>query len=151
MAWLLFLHLLAAVFWVGGMVLMLLVVRPVAGEQLDPPLRQRFLYEALRRFFVGVWAAIATLVVTGYAMVFGYFGGMASIGLHVHLMQAVAIAMIAIFIGLYMRPFARLKSALAAGDLSRGAAALAGIRRLVTLNSLLGVVAMALGSAGRYL
>src|SRR5271154_1111262 len=94
------LHIVSAVVWVGGMFFALMVLRPASGP-LDPPARLALWQRVFDRFFPWVIAAIALLLVSGYAMVFEVFGGFAGIGLHVHLMQATGIVMILIFLHLY--------------------------------------------------
>ena len=78
------LHLLAAVYWVGGMLVMLLAVRPAAVELLEPPLRLPLLCGALSRFFRGVWLSLVVLLATGLWMLFVVFGGFAHSGWHIH-------------------------------------------------------------------
>ena len=60
----LFVHLLCAAFWVGGMALMHFAVRPAAVATLEPPLRLRMMAATLRRFFVGVDASVTLLSVS---------------------------------------------------------------------------------------
>lgn len=59
-----YLHLLAAVVWVGGIVFLATVAVPLA-RQLDQPLRTRVISEAGRRFRAIGWASLAVLLVTG--------------------------------------------------------------------------------------
>ena len=66
---LLALHTLAAVLWVGGMFFALVVLRP-AADGLDGPERLRLWRRVFARFFPWVWVAVATLLVTGYIMLF---------------------------------------------------------------------------------
>ncbi len=61
MTWL---HMLAAVAWVGGMVFNLLVVRPSMGV-VDLPQRLKLVDGILRRFIPVVWASVGLLVSTG--------------------------------------------------------------------------------------
>src|SRR5580692_10383222 len=111
----LILHIFGAVVWVGGMFFALLVLRPASGP-LDPATRLALWQRVFAGFFPWVFAAIVLLLISGYAMVFGVFGGFAGIGLHVHIMQAIGIIMILIFLHLYFAPWKRFRTALAAGD-----------------------------------
>ncbi|MGN5479437.1 hypothetical protein ACTMU2_28655 [Cupriavidus basilensis] len=52
---LLFLHVTAAVVWVGGMFFAYLCLRPVAGQVLDPPSRLQLWRGVFDRFFRWVW------------------------------------------------------------------------------------------------
>jgi uncharacterized membrane protein len=145
----LILHVLSAVVWVGGMFFALVVLRPASGP-LDPSLRLALWQRVFGRFFPWVIAAIVLLLLSGYAMVFGVFGGFAHLGLHVHLMQATGIVMILVFLHLYFAPWKRFRVAVAAGDNRAAAAQLNQIRILVTINLILGLVTVAIGSSGRY-
>ncbi|HTZ36464.1 MAG TPA: CopD family protein [Stellaceae bacterium] len=145
----LILHVLSAVVWVGGMFFALAVLRPASGP-LDPPARLALWHRVLDRFFRWVIAAIVLLLLSGYAMVLWVFGGFAGVGLHVNLMQAIGIVMVLIFLHVYFAPWKRFRTAMAAGDYPRAAAQLNQIRWLVTLNLVLGLVVVAVGSSGRY-
>src|ERR1700742_3680737 len=96
----LILHVLSAVVWVGGMFFALLVLRPATGP-LEPAVRLQLWARVLGNFFPWVIAAIALLLVSGYAMVFAVFGGFPYVGLHVHIMQGTGIIMILLFFHLY--------------------------------------------------
>ncbi len=61
------LHLLAAVTWIGGMLFIALVLVPVTRRLTDPALRVRLIQESGRRFRAVGWAALALLVLTGLA------------------------------------------------------------------------------------
>ena len=145
----LILHIVSAVGWVGGMFFALVVLRPASGP-LDPAARLALWQRVFGRFFPWVIAAIALLLVSGYAMVFEVFGGFAGIGLHVHLMQATGIVMILIFLHLYFSPWKRFRAAVTAHDNATAAAQLNQIRILVTVNLVLGLITVAIGSSGRY-
>ena len=66
-----FLHIAAAIVWLGGICFMLFSLRPAAAEQLAPPQRLPLIADVLRRFFMLVWLAVAILLVTGLAMLLG--------------------------------------------------------------------------------
>jgi uncharacterized membrane protein len=145
----LILHVLSAIVWIGGMFFALIVLRPASGP-LEPPARLALWGRVFGRFFPWVFAAVVLLLISGYAMVFAVLGGFAGIGLHVHLMQAIGIVMILIFLHLYFAPWKRFGVALAAGDNPAAAAQLNQIRILVTVNLVLGLIVAAIGSSGRY-
>lgn len=87
---LLWLHTLAAVAWIGGMVFNLFVLRPSVGV-IEPSQRVRLSLGVLRRFIPLAWLSIALLTITGaflalpwtpsYLLLFklGVFLGMAGI------------------------------------------------------------------------
>jgi len=147
----LFLHILAAVIWVGGMFFAHVVLRPVAVGQLEPPVRLKLWIGVFKRFFPMVFAAIATLLVTGYWMVLSFFGGFDAVGLHVHIMIWAGYVMMLIFFHVFFAPFKRLKRAVAAEDWATGGKSLAQIRSLVGINLLIGLAIIAIASGGRYL
>ena len=145
----LILHSLSAVVWVGGMFFALLVLRP-ATVLLEPGPRLELWSRVLDRFFAWVIAAIVLLLATGYLMIFGVYGGFGAIGLHVHLMQGLGIVMMLLFFHLYFVPWRRLRAALARQDFPAAAGQLNQIRLIVTVNLILGLVTVAVGSSGRY-
>lgn len=145
------LHLLAAVVWVGGMLVMLMAVRPAAVELLEPPQRLPLLCGALARFFVWVWMALAVLLVTGLWMLFAVYGGFANVGWHIHSMLMLYLVMSGLFIFLYAGPFALLKQALAEQQYPAAGKQMGRIRHIVTVNASLGVLTVMLAGAGRYL
>jgi uncharacterized membrane protein len=59
--------------------------------------------------------------------------------------------MMLLFFHLYFAPFRRLKLAVAASDSQEGGRQVGKIRRLVGINLIIGLVVVAIGSAGRYL
>lgn len=59
------LHLLAALFWLGGMFFLGVVGAPVLRGVEPPSLRQRLFHELGTRFRTAGWVAIAVLVATG--------------------------------------------------------------------------------------
>jgi uncharacterized membrane protein len=143
------LHVLAAVVWVGGMFFALQVLRPSAGP-LDSGDRLALWERVFSRFFPWVFAAIVLLLVSGYAMVFGVFAGFRGIGRHVHIMQGTGIVMILLFFHLYFAPWRRFRAALARDDRAQAARQLDQIRWIVTINLILGLITVAVGSSGRY-
>jgi uncharacterized membrane protein len=61
-----YVHLLAAITWVGGTLFLFMVLVPVIRKAQDPPgASVRILSAAARRFRVVAWVALATLVGTG--------------------------------------------------------------------------------------
>jgi uncharacterized membrane protein len=145
----LILHIFSAVVWVGGMFFALIVLRP-ATVALEPGARLDLWLRVFERFFVWVFAAIVLLLASGYAMVFGVYAGFRGIGLHVHIMQGLGIIMMLLFFHLYFAPWRRFRAALAGQDHAAAGRQLGQIRMIVTINLLLGLVTVAVGSSGRY-
>ena len=147
----LLLHALAAVVWVGGMFFAYVVLRPVAAGQLQPPQRLALWAGVFGKFFPWVFAAIVILLLTGFWMVFAFYGGFGAVGPYVHTMLWLGIVMMLIFMHVYFAPFKRLKLAVAAEDWTTGSAKLAQIRLLIAINLALGLCVVAIASGGRYL
>lgn len=148
-AFLVAVHVLAAVIWVGGMFFAYMALRPAtAGLSLAErvPLWSR----ALGRFFLWVWLAVIALLVTGYALIFGFFGGMGAVGTHIHVMHGLGWVMFLAFGHLFFGPWKRLRAALAAGSVDEAARHLNQIRWIVALNLTLGLIVVAVASGGRY-
>jgi putative copper export protein len=60
-----FVHLAAALTWVGGMLFVALVLVPVTRRLEDAPLRRRLMHDTGMRFRTVGWIAMALLVATG--------------------------------------------------------------------------------------
>ncbi len=144
-------HILSAVLWVGGMFFAHQVLRPVAVQQFEPPQRLKLWTQVFRRFFPWVWVCILLLPLSGYWMVFSLFGGMANVGLHIHLMQGLGWLMILLFLHLYFAPFRRLKEAVVTEQWPEAGKRLNQIRLIVGINLSLGLLVIAIAAGGRYL
>jgi uncharacterized membrane protein len=143
------LHALAAVVWVGGMFFAYMVLRPSAGT-LDSPSRLTLWRRVFARFFPWVWASIAVLLGTGYAMLFFGFGGFAGAGVHIHVMQVTGILMMLLFLHLFFAPWRRFYRAVDNAAFAQAAPALNRIRLIVAINLVLGLVTVATGASGRF-
>jgi uncharacterized membrane protein len=144
----LFVHLLCAAFWVGGMATLHFAVRPAAVATLEPPLRLRLMAATLRRFFVGVDASVTLLFVTGVALILAT-GGFRGVHWRVQAMMSIAIMMAAIYVYIRASVFRALRRAVEQGAWPVAAARLDTVRRLVTLNLALGVAVFGVAILGR--
>jgi uncharacterized membrane protein len=142
-------HILAAVIWVGGMFFAHIVLRPSAGA-LDVQTRLALWERVLGRFFAWVWASIAALLVSGFAMVMIGLGGFASLAHYINVMMAVGILMMMLFAHVYFAPWRRFRRAVAAADWAVAERNIKQIRILVMVNLLLGLVTVVVGASGRY-
>jgi uncharacterized membrane protein len=138
---LLFLHLAAAIFWMGGMAFMVLALRPVLHEQLQPPQRLPLITAVLGRFFVVVAISIAVLLITGVWLLLQVPGAQAPVGWHV--MSGLGIVMMLIFGHIWMAPYKRLKAAVAAADWPTGGRNALQVTLLAKVNLGIGWVAIA--------
>jgi uncharacterized membrane protein len=135
-------HVLGAVLWVGGMAFALLALRPAAEEALEGPPRLALMRGALRRFFLIVWHAMPAMLLTGYALLFGWYGGFRGAGWHVHVMHLTGLLMAAVFLGAFFGPW----KAVRAGE----ASAMMRLRQLVWVNLALGLLTVAVAAWGRF-
>lgn len=134
----LFFHLAAAIFWMGGMAFMLLALRP-ALALVDPPQRVALMTAVLRRFFTVVAISIAVLAVTGgwlFADAPGATRGWQA-------MAVIGVAMMLVFGHIFLAPWRRFKAAGAAGDWPAAGAAATQIALLAKVNLGLGWIAIA--------
>jgi uncharacterized membrane protein len=143
------LHSLSAVVWVGGMFFALFALRP-ATAPLEPGPRLLLWSRVLERFFFWVMAAIVLLLASGYGMIFGVYSGFRGIGLHINIMQGLGIIMMLLFFHLYFAPWRRFRAAVGDQDYPAAARQLDQIRVIVTINLILGLITIAVGSSGRY-
>lgn len=147
MKFMIMLHVLGIVIWVGGMFFAHQILRPVAADRLEPPLRLPLWVGVFKRFFPWVWLCVAVILVSGLLMI-GLLGGMSGAPLHVHAMLGTGIAMMAIFAYVFFVPFARLQRAVLNQDWKAGGASLANIRQLVGINLALGLITIAIATTG---
>jgi len=145
------LHLLSAVVWVGGMFFAYMFLRPVAATQLEPPARLQLWAGVFQRFFPFVWLSILFLPLTGYMMLFDIWGSMKAAPLYIHIMNGLGIVMILIYLHVYFAPFKRLKEAVVKQDWPEGGRNLNIIRKMVGINTVIGLIVIIVASAGRTL
>lgn len=144
------LHALAAVAWVGGMAFAYGILRPAAGGTLEGPARLELWRGVFARFFPVVWVAVAVLLVTGYYMLLGPFGGFAGAGTHIHVMHGLALVMTAIFAHVFFAPWRRFRRAVDRIERDAAVTELNRIRRLIAVNLVLGIIVVLVATGGRY-
>jgi len=66
----LWIHVLSAIFWVGGMLFLTLVLAPVFRSESGKPETYVFFKKVATRFRNGVWIAVLLLVLTGPLLLF---------------------------------------------------------------------------------
>lgn len=142
----LWLHLLATVIWVGGMFFAHVALRPAAAA-LPPQVRLPLMATTLTSFFQWAGVSVATIVVTGFLMIFA-MGGFGAVGGHIHLMTALGLVMASIFGFIVVVPFPRFRAALAGGAFELAGTALGEVRRLVGINLVLGLVTITIAVLG---
>jgi uncharacterized membrane protein len=136
------LHLLAITTWVGGMAFSLLVLRP-SLIVLDPAARLALHGQVFRRFFKIIWHVMPIALLSGWAMVFGVYGGFANLYWPVNVMQLLGLVMAVVFVAVFFGPWKRFRAA-------PSAESAATIRRLITFNLALGVVTIVVASLSHF-
>lgn len=144
---LLALHILAVVFWVGGMAFAYTILRPAAGG-LEPAQRLPLWRRVFASFLPRVGGAIVVILVTGIWMIFSVFGGFAAAPLNVNLMMATGILMMLLYLHLVFAPWKRFRMAVDGGDLQGAAHNLDKIRRTVAINTALGLLTIVIAVSG---
>ena len=146
-----FIHLVAAMFWVGGIFLVYRVFRPVV-LQLEPPQRLTLFLGVFNKFFPWVWLFIVALLVTGYIGMEVAFGGLDSAPWYLVAMEVVGWVMIVLFAWLYFVYFKRFKQQLELMDYAAAGRILhVKMRPIIVTNLFLGVVEAFIGTVGSFL
>lgn len=141
----LFLHIVAVVLWVGGMIFTHFCLRP-AVQALPPAQRLPLWVALLSRFFPLVWGAIVLLLGTGLAKLLAVGFGAAPTAWHVMMLSG--LIMMAVFASIWFGPWAALKRAVAVEDWAGAAVQMNRIRQRVSLNLLLGLLTIAIATLG---
>ena len=136
-----FIHLVGAIVWVGGMVFAHFALRPAAAQLLEPAARLPLMAEALGRFFRLVLPAVVAILVSGWALLSQV--GMARSPWGWHVMLVLGVVMAGIFAFIYGRLFPALRKAVASQQWPAAAASLNRIRGLVLVNLCLGLLVVA--------
>jgi len=132
-------HVLSIVLWIGGMAFAHFFLRP-AVAQLEASVRLRLMHDVLGRFFQAVLVASLLTLISGVWMLgrvakqVVQSGGSFEMPLAWTVMAVLGIVMVAIFMHIRFVLFKRLGQAVAASEWSAGAAAMAQIRRWVSIN-----------------
>ena len=134
--WVLAVHVLCAVLWVGGMFFAYVVLRPSLSV-LEPMQRIALHTQVFRRFFLVVWHAMPLILLSGFVVLFGFYGGMEFVGWNVHLMMLLGLIMSAVFLLIFFGPYARFRRTT---DRTVAAASIDRIRKLIGINLVLGIV-----------
>ncbi|MDE2516756.1 MAG: CopD family protein [Rhodospirillales bacterium] len=135
------LHLICAVLWIGGMGFALLVLRPSLAV-LAPAERGLLHNQVFRRFFLLIWHAMPLLILSGVALMVLRFGPGAPAPWPVNAMAAIGIVMAILFAVIFFGPWKRFRQTT---DRARASAMIERIRVLVTVNFVLGLIALILG------
>ncbi len=138
------LHVLCAVIWVGGMFFAYLVLRPSLSV-LEPIQRIALHTQVFRRFFLIIWHVMPLILLTGYAMALGQYGGFEHLTWNVNTMQLIGLIMSAIFVVIVFGPYARFRRTT---DRNTAAASIDRIRKLIGINLILGIITVIVATLG---
>ncbi len=144
-------HVLSVVIWVGGMFFAYMALRPAAASLLEPPVRLTLWRAVFSKFFPWVWAAVIGILLSGYWMIFGAYGGMANTPLFVHIMHGLGLIMMLIYLHVFFAPYRKLTKAVNNKEWPVGGAALNQIRILIGINLAIGLITIVVATAGKYL
>ena len=140
------LHVLAFTVWVGGMFFAHQALRPAAVSTLEPPMRLRLWKATFARFFPWVWWSIIIILATGLWMMFQF----PKPPIFVHIMLALGIVMMAIFLHVFFSPYSKLIKAVDAEDWKEGGRLLGQIRMLIGINLSIGLITIVIATAGKF-
>lgn len=146
-----FVHLLAAIFWVGGIFLVYMVFRPVAMAQLEPPQRLTMFLGIFSKFFPWVWVFIVALVISGYIDWVIRLGGFESPPLYLLAMEIIGWIMIVLFAWLYFGFYKQFKKHVEDKSFAEAGMVLhTKMRPIIVTNLVLGIVEAFIGVSAHY-
>ncbi len=143
------LHLVAAIFWMGGMAFMLMALRPAAIALMQPPERLMLMGAVWKRFFPVVLVSAIALFATGanlYTTLFRAIKeatGQGSVPLGWNLMLVLGLLMMVIFAYIYGVTYPKFKRAMTSLDWPLAGQAAAQVHLLMVTNFTLGWLAIA--------
>jgi uncharacterized membrane protein len=138
---LLFLHIAAAVVWVGGMFFAYFCLRPATSQVLEPPQRLALWVATFSPFLRYAAISVVVLVGSGFGMLLPVGFGAAPHGWLA--MMVLGLVMAGVFVYVYFGLYPKLVSSTQAGSWQAAAGVLNSIRRLVGLNLMLSVLVLA--------
>lgn len=142
-------HVLAVIVWIGGMFFGVVALRP-AMRGMDTLAAARFWNTVLGRFLPWVWAAIATLLASGFYMVFNGFGGFSELPWFIQFMMGIGIFMMMLMGHVTFSAFKKLKRAVAADDAALAAKPLRQTRIIMDVSLILGLLIVIVIMSGAY-
>jgi uncharacterized membrane protein len=134
--WVLAVHVLCAVLWVGGMFFAYVVLRPSLSV-LEPMQRIALHTQVFRRFFLIVWHAMSLILISGFTVLYGFYGGPANVPWNINVMMLLGLIMSAVFLVLFFGPYARFRRTT---DRATTTASIERIRKLIGVNLVLGII-----------
>jgi len=142
------LHVLAVVAWVGGMSFTLFVLRQGLAP-LAPADRLGVLARVFARFLPLVGVAIVVIAATGAWLLAQYGGGIGAAPWGVHVMIALGVIMMLVYLVILLRDNPRFQAAVRTRDWPAAGVLAERMRKLVLVNLVLGILVIVAGIAGR--
>ena len=140
-------HLSAAIVWLGGMFFAYFCLRPASGAVLEPPQRLTLWAAVLARFLSFTAVAVLAILASG-AMLLSRTG-LSQAPLGWHIMLSLGLVMSGVFAYVYLALYPKLREHCTSSAWPAAAGALNSIRRLVALNLVLGIGAVAAAMSAR--
>lgn len=144
---LIFLHLLSAIIWIGGMFFAYFCLRPAATEVLDPPKRLSLWVATFSRFLPYISIAITILLASGISLLMATGLHQAPVGWHI--MLTLGLIMTAVFGYIYIVLYPKLRANCLSSSWPEAAQILNKIRQLIALNLVLGICVIAAAASAR--
>jgi len=141
----LFLHVISAIIWVGGMIAVRLAVHPAMQNIEEPKVKMARTLEILRNFFSIVTIAVALIIITAVVMSIGMGFKGTSLSSIVHVKEAIWLIMTLNFgIMIYRRN--RAERAFLSGTMQEAKEMLEPLAKfMIPINIILGIIALYLG------
>lgn len=141
----LFLHVLSAIVWIGGMIAVRFAIHHSMQNIAEPRIKLERTLENLQRFFNIVLPFIIILLITALLLVFGIGFKDTPLNKFIHVKESVWLVMTIIFIIVYIKRN-QAQKAFEGGDMVTTKAKLMPIAQyFIPINILLGVLAVYLG------
>lgn len=140
-----FLHVLSAIVWIGGMIAIRFAVHFSMQQIQEPKIKIERTLDNLQRFFTLVIPSIIILLITALLLVFGIGFKDTPLNSIVHIKESIWLVMTIVFILVYIKRN-RAQKAFNEGNMPTVKANLEPIAKIyIPLNILLGIVALYLG------
>lgn len=139
-----FLHVLSAIIWVGGMIAIRFAVHYSMQRIEEPKVRLERTLENLRKFFNIVLPFIIILLITAVILILGIGFKDTPLNKFVHMKEAIWVIMTLIFVTVYVKRN-KAQNAFDQGNLPEAKKQLQPIATLIPVNIILGLVAVYLG------
>ena len=143
------LHTLAVIVWLGGLFLLCVSFYP-SVQQLESATALSLWHRILSRFFIWAWISMLLILVSGIAMIFLAFGGFSGVPSIHRWNMLFGLPAIVLFGYLYFVPWRHFRHAMSTHDRLTAERSIRRARTIVVIILVLGVVASVVSVAGRY-